>query len=604
MKFSLSLLLLCCYIGALGQNIDVTKFGAVPNSFKDATAAVKKAIESCRNQPNPTITFAVGRYDFWPDEADENKYYITNTSTEEEYPSKKQRAGLLFKHLKNITIEGNNSLFVFHGKIVTWIIDSCDGIRFQNVRMDYERPGMSEITIKEVHKESITAIIHPDAKFEIIDGTLQWYGEKWVTRNFHAILVNPATGVSLYSSWDPFLKSKAEIIAPLTVKFTGDFSSFKAQPGEVLTIRDRYRDYVGAFINRSKNISLHNVHMQFMHGLGIVSQFSENLSYDSVFVEPAKGSGRVMASSADGMHFSGCRGQIIIDNCRFKGLHDDAVNVHGTHLKITEIVSPTSLKIRFMHGQTYGFEAFTKGDTIAFVHPTSLQIFEKGIIKTAKLTSEREMLVELIKPIPSQLRIGDVLENVSWTPSLTMRNNRFEGTSTRGVLVTTRRKVLIENNIFFRTGMHAILIENDASGWFESGPVEDVTIRNNIFEDCAYNSYPNNYVINISPQNADLVKNYWVHKNIKIEANTFKVYDYPLLSARSVNGLTFTDNKIIQTNFMKTGEKRPTFHITASTKVQIENNSFKINEQPTMELKEMEASDINSDIDFVHQSDR
>jgi len=211
--------------------------------------------------------------------------------------------------------------------------------------------------------------------------------------------------------------------------------------------------------------------------------------------------GRVIASSADGMHFSGCKGQITINNCRFNGLHDDPVNVHGAHLKIVEIVSPTTLKLRFMHHQSYGFEAFIPGDTVAYLHSASLQIFEQGIVKTAKLISEREMLVELQKPFSAGLKVGDALENMTWTPSVTIKNSRFEGTISRGTLITTRRKVIIENNVYYRTGMHAILIENDASGWYESGAVTDLTIRNNQFIECGFNSAPDNYVISINPQN-------------------------------------------------------------------------------------------------------
>ncbi|WP_316823096.1 hypothetical protein [Pedobacter gandavensis] len=76
-------------------------------------------------------------------------------------------------------------------------------------------------------------------------------------------------------------------------------------------------------------------------------------------------------------------------------MHDDPVNVHGTHLKVTEIGSENTLKLRFIHHQSYGFEAFIPGDTVAYLHSNTLQIFEKGVIKSAKLISEREMLVEL-----------------------------------------------------------------------------------------------------------------------------------------------------------------------------------------------------------------
>ena len=42
-----------------------------------------------------------------------------------------------------------------------------------------------------------------------------------------------------------------------------------------------------------------------------------------------------------------------------------------------------------------------------------------------------------------------VVENVTYTPEVIVRNNYFSRIPTRGLLVTTRRKVLIESNTFF-----------------------------------------------------------------------------------------------------------------------------------------------------------
>lgn len=594
--------LICLFLGGSlslnAQTVEVAKFGVMPNSFADATEGVKKALEAGKGQEHTVINFPKGRYDFWPDNATETNYYISNSSSEKELLVKKQRIGLFLKGLKNVTIEGNGSVFVFHGKMLTWVIDSCENIKIQNLAMNYERPGMSEMTIKELTPTSVIAKIHPDSKFAIIDNRLEWYGEKWITRNYHAILVRPTEGTFFYSKWDPFLASKAEEIDPFIVKFTGDFSKFRAQSNDVLTVRDTYRDYVGAFNNRSKNIRLQNVSMYSMHGLGIVSQFSENLNFDSVYVEPEKGSGRVIASSADGLHFSGCKGQIIINNCRFNGMHDDPINVHGTHLIVTEIVSPTSVKLKFMHPQSYGFEAFIPGDTVAYLNSASLQIFANGVVKTAELISERVMLVEMQKPFTTILKVGDALENVTWTPAVTIKNSMFAGTVTRGTLITTRRKVVIENNVYYRTGMHAILIENDASGWYESGPVTDVTIRNNQFIECGYNSSPNNYPISINPQNHQLVPKYYVHRNIRIENNTFKVYDYPILTARSTDGLIFINNRIEKTNFKEAGEKRPAFNLSGCTKVKISDNVFYKGEDPMVRINQMVKGDIKSDLKF------
>lgn len=71
--------------------------------------------------------------------------------------------------------------------------------------------------------------------------------------------------------------------------------------------------------------------------------------------------------------------------------------------------------------------------------------------------------------------------------------------------------------------MSAILIEGDAEGWFESGPVNDVLIRENTFVDCAYNGGPGNAVIAINPSNSVINANRPVHKNIRIENNLLRV---------------------------------------------------------------------------------
>ncbi|CAL1518965.1 right-handed parallel beta-helix repeat-containing protein [Chitinophaga sp. MM2321] len=580
------------------QKILVSDFGIQPNTFVDATPAVQKAIEACRNKPGAILEFPAGRYDFYPEHAVKKKYFISNTSSETEVSEHTKTIGLFFEAHKDLTIEGNGAEFVFHGKMITWVFDSCENITLRHVSMNFEHPTMAEMSIKTVTPQYVIATIQPDSRFTIQQNRLEWYGNGWRMKIFHAVLADTARGVNTYSSWTPFYNSRAELIAPYMVKFTGDFSRFKAAPGNVLTVRDGIRDEVGAFIRHSKNIHLDSVTMHYMHGLGIVAQFSENLYYDHVQVVPKENSGRVMASFADGMHFSGCKGEIKVEHSHFKGLHDDPINIHGTQLKVTEVVSPRVLKLRFMHPQTYGFAAFFAGDSIAFLHAASLQLFGNGMIKSATLISEREMEVTLTTDKPAALKAGDCLENITWTPSVAIRNCRFESVNTRGLLVTTRKKVVIENNTFYRTGMHAILIADDASSWYESGPVADVLITGNTFEECGYNQAPGNYVIAIAPENHELVKGYMVHRNIRIENNTFKIYDYPVLTARSTDNLVFTGNHISWTdNFMKPqGPVRASFNLTACSRVQLLKNDFNTPFRPTVSLHNMAAKALKTDL--------
>jgi polygalacturonase len=581
------------------QTISVADYGVKPNSFLDATEGVKQAIAACKLQGAKQLIFPEGRYDFWPENAEKREYFISNTSTEAECPSKIKNIGLLFENVKDITIEGNGSVFVFHGKMTTFAFDECENMSLRNVSFDFLRPSMSELTIKELHPDCAIIDIHPDSWFDIIDGKLKFYGEKWSMDRYHGVLSDTIKGTSIYSSFKPILDSKAIKLSPFSVKLEGDFSNTNYKNGHILSIRDPYRDHVGAFIQLSKNIHIENVTMHYMHGLGIVSQFSENLEYRKVKVIPSRG--RSIASFADGMHFSGCKGQVLIEDCHFRGLHDDPMNVHGTYLQIRKIHSPTQVTVRFMHGQTYGFPAFYENDTIAFVAVAAIQ--QKGIsaIRKARLTSEREMELELSDPLPKGIGIGDALENLTWTPALTVRGNRFEGTNTRGILVSTPGKVVIENNTFYRTGMYGILIATDANSWFESGAVKDVLIRNNIFEDCGYNLNNDNYAIAIMPGNHVMADKHWVNRNIRIENNIIKTFSGQIIKAKSVNGLTVKENKI-QTSSFKTSDnesntdRNGTFLLNNCTNVIIKDNDTANYPLPvTVMYSNMKKQEIKTD---------
>ncbi|MBV4357496.1 right-handed parallel beta-helix repeat-containing protein [Pinibacter aurantiacus] len=585
------------YAAAPTDTIYAKDFGITPNAFEDVVPAMQKAIAACKQKEKAVLVFQEGRYDFWPTHATVKEYYISNTSSQEELSQKKYVIGLLLEQLNNLVIDGNNSLFVFHGKMTCFVFDHCRNISLKNVRMDFERPTMSEFAIKEIQPDHLLAAVSPASTFTVRDKKIYWYGEGWGMKNYHAIISNPSTGINRYSSWTPFQQSEAVQTGPREVRFNGDFSKFKGNAGDVISVRDPIRDQVGGWINHSGNIQLENVSMYYMHGLGIVSQFSENISFRHFSTVPPDSS-RQMSCFADALHFSGCKGSIVIEDSHFKGLHDDPINVHGTHLKIVEKKSPTDILVAFMHPQSYGFEAFFPGDTVSLVHPKTLEYFGENVVASASLVSPNEMILHFNKALPEQTTVGDCLENITWTASLTVRNSVFESVHTRGILVTTRKKVVIEDNLFYRTGMHAILIANDALGWYESGPVQDVLIRNNRFEECAYNSAPGNFAIAIAPENHELKKGYFVHRNIRIENNQFKVYDPPVLTAKSVNGLTFTNNKIVQTHVLPGDTTKVSFVIDACKQVRLQNNTFETDWKPKLLMMHADKNGLKAESDI------
>ncbi len=570
--------------------VHAADYGVKANSFENAAVALQKAIAVCKPKEDIVLMLPGGRIDIWPEGATKRELYISN-STENDTLSKIKSIAFLFEDCKNLTLDGNNTLVVLHGKMVSFAILNSSNIKIRNIRFDYERPTMSELSIQSFTDSIVEVDIHPDSKYAIENGRIVFYGEGWKSKSLHTILFKPAMSTLHYSNFKPFLDSKATQLSPFRVRFNGNFSRSRFSPGDVLTMRDPYRDNCGGFIHLSKNIQLENIKMHYMHGLGIVSQFSENISLLKVTVAPRENSGRIIASFADCFHFSGCKGLVKIDSCFTSGSHDDPVNVHGTHLQVTT-VDATKLKVRFMHHQTYGFAAFFAGDSIAFVNPKTLLPLGTAKLISAKLISKREMEIEVEGTMPSFVNAGVCIENLTWTPEVIVQNSRFERTNTRGLLLTTRRKVVIQNNTFYRTGMYPILIADDAASWFESGAVQDVTIRNNMFEECGYNS--GSGAINIAPENHELVPGKTVHRNIRITDNTFKTLNGAVLSAKSVEGLQFTGNKIITTDLVSKQKLRAPIDLNACKKVVINNNSFDWPGTPGINVYNMAAGELKT----------
>ncbi|KAA9036542.1 right-handed parallel beta-helix repeat-containing protein [Ginsengibacter hankyongi] len=578
--------------------INLADYGVVSNSYQNASPAIVRAIKVAGGADSCIIRFPGGRVDIWPDGAERREYYISN-ATENDALSKEKTIGMLFENLSNITLEGNNTLLVYHGKMMLMAIDRCHNFKVKDLQFDFERPTMSEMKIVSKTKTEVVADVTRDSWYAIEKqnnhNKLIWYGEGWKTNNPFVIGYVPEKEMMYYTSWNPFAESNAIEISPFKIRFSGDFSGANFNEGDILTIRDPYRDEVGVFNNRSHNVTFENLKFYYIHGLGIVSQLSENIDINEVSVAPRPGSGRVIAAFADCFHFSGCYGSVTIEDCLASGSHDDPINVHGTYLRITSSDSDKVL-LQFMHPQTWGFNAFDRGDSIEFVNHRTLIPFAIAVVKSSKMISKKEIELRLDRHVPLQIQQGDCVGNLSKSPSVVVKHNRFEHTNTRGLLITSTEKVLIEDNTFYRTGMHAILVADDCNSWFESGRVRDVLIRNNVFEDCGYNQMPDNYIISIAPENQKLVKGNYVHRNIRIENNVFNVYDAPLLKAKSTDGLVFSNNVINQTHFMNPGTKKLSVQLTDCKNVSILKNKFNTDWQPLLNIENMTRGQVKADV--------
>jgi len=502
------------------------------------------------------IVFAPGRYDFYPAKALKRNYQISNTNGA---PDSGKAIGILLEGAKHFRISGPGARIFYRGKMIEVCIDSCRDISISDLHFDYHRPTVSEFAVAAVGEGYVDLRIHKDSHYKVENGQITWQGEGWSYKTGLAQELDLRNN-EVWRRRDPLAGMTLEEIEPFLIRARGKHNM---RPQRVYQIRNTRRDCAGVFTRRSRDITWKNVRFQFLHGMGLVNQFSENLTFDAVVVAPDETNGRTTAAWADCIQVSGCKGKVLVKDCLFSGAHDDAINIHGTHLRVVERVSDKQIKVRFMHPQTFGFMAFNPGDEIEFVRWDSLKTYGPNRIKDAQLLNPKELLLTLNEPVPLEFKENDAVENVTWTPEVEIRGCTVSRIPTRGFLITTRRKVLVEHNQFFDTHMSAILLEDDARGWYESGCVRDMTVRKNRFVRCA------EPVIHVNPQNS--VANDSVHQNIRIEDNQFVLRGMVPVKARSTKGLSVTGNTIFSEQEIS---DRSAIQTSGCSDVKIEKNRY------------------------------
>ncbi len=556
-----------------------------------------KAIKEIKGDKTKVLVFESGTYHFYPEGCETRNYFESNTTDQNP-----RTCAFVFENINNLIIEGNGCNLIFHDQMQPFTFDSCQNITLENVTIDWENSLTAQAEIIKVDENFIELKFdQKEYSYVIEEGKIffnsktwkePWKGTMEFDRAGHFIV--PQTGDSgcLGRNWNNYL---AESIIPGIIRLNNNFER-KPKVGNILVLRHSERIHSGIFIQESKNVTVKDVNLYHATGLGTLAQYSENLTFDGYKPIPNPQKNRYFGGGDDGLQVSNCKGQVTVVNCEFAGLMDDPINVHGTSVQVAQIQSDKKLKCKFKHDQSEGMRWARIGDKIGFIENNTMQTVGFGEIVNFLPLNRTEFIVEFAIPVPQTLEVADALENLTWTPDLTVKDSHFKSCRARGMLVSTPGKVLIENNIFESSGS-AILIAGDANGWFESGAVKDVTIRNNTFTDlCNTSSYQFcEGIISIYPIIPDKAKAFAFHSNIRIENNTFYPFDYPVLYALSVDGISFTNNKIERSNRFEPYHNRQfTFTFEACKNISVSENQ--IGEEvlgKNILLKQTKAEELN-----------
>lgn len=560
---------------AQNTTINVADYGITPG--RDVTLEVYQLIESLKGKKNITLFFPKGQYEFYPENAYEEYRAVTN------HDNSLKKLAFPIYDFQNFTLDGNGSTFMFHGKICPITVESSTNTTLKNFTIDWEKSFVNELKVIKNNAEEnsfVVEVANEKFGFEVKKNIILFNHYDWQDPIGQNIAFDIKTKSPIWFTKDYYLKpqkgAKVEKLDKKTAKFTKYtklnpplgtvFATYGKSPGS-----NRFAQAI--HLSESKNSVINNVTVLVAGGMALIAERCENIHLNKFIVTSR--ADRNISTRADATHFLGCKGLIKVENCLLEHMLDDGINVHGAYVKVEKHMGEKTFLCEISHSQQWGFIFGEKGDEIMMTsRETILPIF-KTSIKSIKVLNERRMLITVAE-IPEEMPKGLLsFENLTWNPDLLMNDNIIRENRARGALITTKGKVVVENN-YFSSQMHGILIEGDNNKWYESGGVQDIIIRNNTFENIGFGngiSYP----LYASPlfRPEQKLGDTKFHHNIDFSNNTIKSFNGHVVFGMSIRGLKINNNIVELSKKYPIGSKLPSIVLDYCEDVEIKNNNYK-----------------------------
>lgn len=503
------------------------------------------------------IVFAKGTYDIGAEQCQVRTWFISNHDQ-----VNPRKVFLPLEDLERVTVEGHGAFFNLRGRILPVGIWNSTRITVKNITVDYEIPMITQVTFLAVDPTAKTVTFRPIAGTQAeLQGTrLHFKGYDFRNSPGGGILFE-ADGRIAYRTSDCGFN-----LGSVTDNGDGTYTAANCangafKVGQQMALRAWERPAPGVVVSDSNIVRLNNITMHYADGMGLLCQSTNDIYLNNFKVVPNKAKGRVFSTQADATHFSGCGGAIESVDGVYQGMMDDAINVHGTYLRVQKRLDDKTLECAYMHPQAYGFSWGVPGEEVVFVQSRTMTMMNETKTKIASIepidqpsiVGAKLYRISFTEPLPATVdpavaQIG--IENLTRTPSVLFSGNLVMDNRARGALFSTPKRVVCINNIFDHISGSGILLCGDCNGWYETGACTDVLIAENTFVNALTSPFQfTEAVISICPEIPEIREDSpYFHRNITIQDNVFVAFDKPLIFAKSVDGMKIKDNVFVKSD--------------------------------------------------------
>ena len=473
----------------------------------------------------------------------------------------------LLENVENITIDGNGAELDFVGRVVPFFLNHCKNVTIKNFKLDYVRPFTSQGEV--LYADENRAVLAVDKTlypYTIHHDIAVFTGENYQSNYVHGMLEfykEPKRPV--INAFDNLVRGA------LHDRETEDghleilhHFDFVPTVGNILTIKHEHRLISAININACEDVFIDHVHLKQSGSMGIIAQLTKNI-YINKF-EVYSDSERVFTLNADATHFVNCCGEIKMTHSRLEGMFDDAINVHGNHLLIDTVLDAQTVIVQLPHFQQVGLMNMFPGNHVIISDKKTMQKHFDATIDHVEIFNKKYAKLFLKEAIPFAKDGLYCLDNMDLHPKVTVQHNFFGKNRARGILLTTTKEVLVENNVFDCEGT-CILVNSDMFDWFESGAMSKIIVKNNTLVRQNQVNWGKG-LIDIDPRMEKEMEGVYYHGILVLEDNTATLQQTPF-----VYGFSFT-KALIHNNtvHLTTPEYTPVFSIRNCGEVDLQNN--------------------------------
>ena len=557
---------------------------------EDATPCFREAVEACRKQNAAGLRVPAGEWNLHPDYAFEQRMAVANNDRGI------KRVVFLLEDLDGFEFDASGANFVCHDEMIPISIERSNGVSLRGFSIDWAVPFYLQGKVVAVHPElnAFDLQLHPEVCYELRGNRLIFRGapvshpgtwrdwapppterKSWEHNLQWNVWFNPETRHPMPGEhlWALNPDPKVEEVSPGVVRLFDALPQLP-QTGWALVVKGMgspNRTSPAIRLAQSKDLTLEDLSIHQSGGMGVIAQRCENITVRRLNVKLPEGKNRLVTTSADATHFNGCRGEILIEDCYFENMLDDATNVHGCFVRVEKKLGDRKVVCRLVHSQQRGLRFADSGDRVRFVNSENLQPIGDAEVIGVKVLNDDLFELEFDSiPDSAPLHAKTGLYNLSWQPNLTFRRCKVRNNRGRSMLIATSGRAVVEENLFERSTLAGIQFEGDNVFWWESGPTRDVTIRNNTFRDVM--GHMLRFIPHVDPSREPNAR---YHGGVRFADNTIETYHRRIVQGKAINGLELLRNKIVMSDYLQEPvTPEPSFHFESGERIVLDGNTW------------------------------